>query len=445
MTDPVQSLALCRSSARDFLYCKPDARHTAQTAVFPDPQFRANGASMPDILVGSAFVTRATALLEPLNRFATAVLRLDAPVPDGEGRLRATSAHCQLAAQLVQLETETGGIGGWLDWDLFGCILPDWGRQEALARIEALLSALTRHISEVVSAGVAEFPCLQFSKSQILENARKALDHAAFFGPGHCVAFDDTSLNISGDQRYQHGDINGAIEEFKKALLLNPDNVNVHNSLGVCYGVLGAYEAALRSFEAALERAPEDVMALYNSGLSHLMIGDRARALHYLRQASQIGEPVFEVVFQTGRLHLENGEAAEARPFLETASRLNPHSALAWRLMGECLFALEAIPEAVDAYKRAIKLNPGDAEALSTLGWLFDLQGENPEITTIFCEQAVDIAPDNGLFQYRLGMLYLKQQRRDDALAVLQRASERGHDASADIERILAHPPEEMN
>lgn len=445
MTHPVQSLALCRSSARDFLYRKPDARHTAQRVVFPDPQFRAHGEAMPDLLVGSAFVTRATALLEPLARFATAVLRLDVPAPEGEGRPEATPAHSRVAAQLVQLEAETGGIGGWLDWDLFGCILPDWSSQEALTRVELLLAELAEQTGETVSAGVAAYPCLQFSKSQILENARKALDHAAFFGPGGCVAFDDTSLNISGDRRYQHGDINGAIEEFKKALLLNPDNVNVHNSLGVCYGVLGAYEAALRSFEAALERAPEDVMALYNSGLSHLMIGDRARALHYLRRASQIGEPVFEVAFQTGRLHLENGEAAEARPFLETATRLNPQSPIAWRLMGQCRFALEQIPEAVAACKRAIKLNPGDAEALSTLGWLFDRQGENPEITTIFCEQAVDIAPDNGLFQYRLGMLYLKQQRRDDALAALQRACERGHDASAEIEQILAHQPEEKN
>lgn len=445
MTPQVQSLALCRSSARDFLYCKPDARHTAQTAVFPDPQFCAGGIGMPGILVGSAFVTRATALLDPLPRFATAVLRLDVPAPDDEAPAEASASHCRLAEQLVRLEAETGGIGGWLDWDLFGCILPDRGGQEALARIEALLAALAEQIGETVSAGVAEYPCLQFSKSQILENARKALDHAAFFGPGSCVAFDDTSLNISGDQRYQHGDINGAIEEFKKALLLNPDNVNVHNSLGVCYGVLGAYEAALRSFEAVLERAPEDVMALYNTGLSHLMIGDRVQALQYLRRASQIGEPVFEVAFQTGRLHLENSEAAEAWPFLETATRLNPQSAIAWRLMGQCRFALEQIPEAVAAYKRAIKLNPGDAEALSTLGWLFDLQGENPEITTIFCEQAVDIAPDNGLFQYRLGMLYLKQQRHQDALAALQRASAHGHDADAEIERLLADQTEEKN
>ena len=136
MTHHGQSLALCRSSARDFLYCKPDVRHTAQTAVFPDPQFHASGEAMPGILIGSAVVTRATALLEPLARFATAVLRLEVPAPEGEGQPQASASHCRVAEQLVQLEEETGGIGGWLDWDLFGCILPDWSDREALARIE---------------------------------------------------------------------------------------------------------------------------------------------------------------------------------------------------------------------------------------------------------------------------------------------------------------------
>ena len=287
-----------------------------------------------------------------------------------------------------------------------------------------------------MSAGVADYPCLRFSKSQMLENARKALDHAAFFGPGAIALFDDVTLNISGDLRYQHGDINGAMEEFKKALAINPDNVNVHNSLGVCYGVVGAYEAALRCFEAAMQRAPKDVMALYNAGMAHLVIGDRDRALTFLLTAHGLGEPVFEITFQTGRLYMTRGLPDKARPFLQDATRLKPDAATAWRLLGECLFALEDTAQAVSAYKRAVKLNPGDAESLSALGCLFDRQGENPEITTIFCEQAVDIAPENGLFHHRLGSLYLKQGRHDDALRAFRRADDLGRDAAAEIEGL---------
>lgn len=444
MTQETQTLALFRSSARDFLYCKPDSHRPPSAAVFPDPQFCGRIEGFPDLLVGAAFVTRASALLEPLDAFATVVLGIDAGAPpsgepeeDGDPP-RPGPFHAVLAARLQETSAASEGLWGWLAFDRFGWILPDADAARALEAVERLQAALADDHPETVSAGIAVHPCLQISKSQMIENARKALDHAAFFGPGSTAVFDDVTLNISGDQRYQHGDINGAMEEFKKALALNPDNTNVHNSLGVCYGVLGAYETALRCFEATLERVPGDVMALYNAGMAHLMIGDRDRALTYLLTAHGVAEPIFEVNFQTGRLYMARDQAAKARPYLEGATRLRPDSAAAWRLLGECLFALDDVAAAVDAYKRSVKLNPGDAEALSALGCLFDRQGENPEITTIFCEQAVDIAPENGLFHHRLGTLYLKQERHDDALRAFRRAAALGHDSAAQIARISA-------
>ena len=92
--------------------------------------------------------------------------------------------------------------------------------------------------------------------------------------------------------------------------------------------------------------------------------------------------------------------------------------------------------EAVSAYKKAIRQNPNDADSLSALGYLYDLQGENPEITTIFCQQSVDIAPENGLFRYRLGSLYLKRDQLKDALEQLQKADALGHDCKNLIKKI---------
>jgi len=109
---------------------------------------------------------------------------------------------------------------------------------------------------------------------------------------------------------------------------------------------------------------------------------------------------------------------------------------LAFRYLGECCTAMNMIDEAILAYKTAIRKNPNDADSLSALGYLFDLQGENPEITTIFCQQSVDISPDTGLFRYRLGNLYLKRNQIDDALEQLQKADELGHDAKELIQKI---------
>jgi tetratricopeptide (TPR) repeat protein len=73
---------------------------------------------------------------------------------------------------------------------------------------------------------------------------------------------------------------------------------------------------------------------------------------------------------------------------------------------------------------------------LSALGYLFDIQGENPEITTIFCQQSVEIAPENGLFRNRLGRLYLKQNQLKEALIEFEKAQDLGHDSMEFIDKI---------
>jgi len=83
-----------------------------------------------------------------------------------------------------------------------------------------------------------------------------------------------------------------------------------------------------------------------------------------------------------------------------------------------------------------IEQNSNNAAALSALGCLFASLGENLEIATIFCQQSVDIAPDNGLFRHRLGRLYLKENQFDDALRQFKEADRLGYDSRQYIEQI---------
>ena len=130
------------------------------------------------------------------------------------------------------------------------------------------------------------------------------------------------------------------------------------------------------------------------------------------------------------------GKSELAKEFLEKAVKLNPESRSALNSLGECYTALNMTDEAISVYKKAIRKNPNDAEALSALGCLFDLLGENPEITTIFCQQSIDIAPENGLYRYRLGSLYLKRNQLEDALIQFQKAQDLGYDARKMIKKI---------
>jgi len=88
---------------------------------------------------------------------------------------------------------------------------------------------------------------------------------------------------------------------------------------------------------------------------------------------------------------------------------------------------------AVSAYKLAIKHNPSDASSLSALGDLFDELGENPEISAMFSRHSVEIEPENGLFRNRLGLLYLKQDRLQEAMEEFVLAKRFGHDSTEQI------------
>ncbi|MCB2148122.1 MAG: tetratricopeptide repeat protein [Deltaproteobacteria bacterium] len=318
--------------------------------------------------------------------------------------------------------------------DRFIGVFPHHTAGDGQVLAQELLDAFPEENSPPFTFGVAAYPTINYARTQIVENAEKALEHAGFFGPGTITVFDAVSLNISGDRHYQAGDITGAIEEYKKGLLLDPADVNLHNSLGVCHGVLKDYSNALSAFENAIWLAPEEVMAIYNKGYILLLTGNREAALACFLEADAREPDVFEVIFHIGQVYIEMGEATKARPYLEAATRANNRSGAAFKSFGACLDKLGLTREAIQAYKSAVKINPGDAESLSLLGRLYIERRESLDVASVLCEQSVRLSPDNGLFRHRLGHVYLNQGRLDHALAEFELAAALGHDSQSQIE-----------
>ena len=71
-----------------------------------------------------------------------------------------------------------------------------------------------------------------------------------------------------------------AIEAYKQAIRINPDDADTHFFLGDAYYELGFYEDAIESFKQAIRINPDDADAHYNLGIAYLLIGDRNSALN---------------------------------------------------------------------------------------------------------------------------------------------------------------------
>lgn len=396
----------------------------------------------PDILAGEEFIKKAMAQLKSCSKFGAMLLRIDDFEPIQAESFKDDCISDILIDVFRILETickrENGIWGIWrqLDQDLLGCFFPEKNPTSCFEIAGQIKKKLAESRSETLSIGTAAYPMADFNKEDILDNACKALDHAGFFGHNSNVSFDAVSLNISGDKLYQKGDIKGAIEEFKNALLIDPSNVNVRNSLGVCYGVMGEFETALKEFETAIGLAPDELMALYNAGFVNMLMENKDKAVEYFLEAYTFGKDVFEVAFQIGRLYLEMEKAETGEKFLEKAVRIMPASGPAWRYLGECYTALDMTDKAIFAYKKAVKRLPNDAVSLSALGYLFEVCGENLEIALMFCRHSVEISPENGFFRHRLGKLFLKQNRYEDALREFEKSNNLGYDSTSFIDMI---------
>ena len=292
--------------------------------------------------------------------------------------------------------------GIWECLDPFTAIFAFWDYQAA-TQGKKLLDLLNEKISQALNAklimGTIAFPFHDFPVEEMAGCALKALDHAAFFGPGHAVEFDGLSLNISGDRLFQLNNIDAAITEYEKGLSISPADFNLLNSLGVAFGVDACLDKAMEFFEKAKNINPEEVMVIHNIGLIHRINGKNDSALAYLKKAHGIDPDLFEIELLLGHLLFKEKKFDPAINHLDAAIRLKPESGTAFRIKGKILLEREDAAGAAAQFNQAVKLNPNDPEALSGYARAMALQKKNLPIALSFAKKSLDLDPGNK--QYR--------------------------------------------
>jgi len=311
----------------------------------------------------------------------------------------------------------------WAGPDLFGIFLPGADVDRAQERSSAIRERAKLELGTTVQIGISVHPCPGFAKSEMLDNARKALIHTGFFGPDTQTQFDAVSLNISGDRLYERGKLKEAVEEFQRALKLDPNNVNVSNSLGVCFAQMGQFEEALTEFTRVTSVKASDFMGQYNLACALLNLGREDEAERAFTRASKIEPKRAAPYFQLAKLCRKQNRLEEALHFLGQTVELKPHWAKAWRLFGECFLDQGKEAEAMNGFKQALKINGNDAAALSGLALLYGRVDSNLEIALSLARRSVELEPNSVLFSWRLAELLWRNQQLEEALAQCRRAA----------------------
>jgi Tfp pilus assembly protein PilF len=114
----------------------------------------------------------------------------------------------------------------------------------------------------------------------------------------------------------------------------------------------------------------------------------------WLAQAIRIDPEHQKVLLAQGRLALEKGDFANARTFLERSKEKGEKSDSLFVALAETYRRLEAWPEAVDAYRAALRLRRSNVELRRKLGVALAKTGRTWQAEQKFREVLAQSADD---------------------------------------------------
>jgi tetratricopeptide (TPR) repeat protein/peroxiredoxin len=190
----------------------------------------------------------------------------------------------------------------------------------------------------------------------------------------------------------REGNVGGALEQYKKALQLNPQSAQILNLAGKFWVRRGKLPEARQLFASAVEMDAQSAEAQYNLASVELMQRNQAAALAAYREAVRIDPGYAEAHLALGHLLQQQESWTDSELHLQRALAANPRLAPA-HLYLAVIYARQGQPDrAIASLRQALQIQPDLADAHTALGDLMAARRELAEAVTHYAE-AVKINP----------------------------------------------------
>jgi tetratricopeptide (TPR) repeat protein len=164
-----------------------------------------------------------------------------------------------------------------------------------------------------------------------------------------------------GYVRYLQVKPDQALQEFRRAVELEPNLASARNNLGVALLARGKATEALPHLQAAVDLDPGNATAYVNLGNAYLAVGDSAQAMKAYQDAFTLDPSQATAQAHWAILALKQGRVAEARRIFQKAAAVDPMLALARQGLGVAALIEGQPAAALPELEAARRLNPQDA------------------------------------------------------------------------------------
>jgi tetratricopeptide (TPR) repeat protein len=231
--------------------------------------------------------------------------------------------------------------------------------------------------------------------------------------------------NSLGEVYLRRPQLDKAVTAFTEAIKRDNSYVLAWNNLGDAHFRQQRYEEAIPAYQKAIELDERFAWPYHNLGLLYDERGDYELALeHYQGAIDRHKRSAQRAVLseKMADLYRIGGNTDKAIELLRNATIFDPAYASPWYTLGNIYAGLEQDTEAMQAYRRAIELNPDEAWSYHNLALLHEKQEAYREAIVRY-QQAISrhrTDRERAISWDNLGNVYRDLNRLEDAVHAFQ-------------------------
>jgi tetratricopeptide (TPR) repeat protein len=176
------------------------------------------------------------------------------------------------------------------------------------------------------------------------------------------------SYRKRGFERLNVRDYQGAIEDYTRALELDPNSAIACNDRGVAFSSLGDQAAAIADYTKALQLEPNEPAYYFNRGFARFNQKDFRGAIEDYSQVIRLSPEYTDAYFHRAEAYRLLGECQSAVDGYTEVLRANPEDAVSYNNRGLAQYELGNRQLAIEDYSQALRINPDDAVAYFNRG-----------------------------------------------------------------------------
>jgi len=208
-----------------------------------------------------------------------------------------------------------------------------------------------------------------------------------------------------GETYYKEGKYQEAINEYDKAILMEPGNAEFHNSRGVTYYQLKQYYYAISDFINAIRLKSNHTLAYYNLAHSKYNLGDYDAALEDIETTILYNPDYCSALNLRGLIYNQKEDTESAFTSFQEASKCDPEVPLYFYNMAYMKYTDGDYEHAVSCFTKSLEKGYSSADIFSYLGNSLDQLEEYNDAVEAHTKY-ISAYPDDYIGFYNRGLAY---------------------------------------